>query len=333
MVTISSPAPSSTGSWDGGPSAGFTSSIPPPSAPAVTCCFIATIPLALGPGEIGLAALPAIVALASSDDSYPDARAPRRAAVAMAARSAEPALLLAQAEHDAVCLERQERPWALAYAPFLQGAIACRRGQHSTARQRLEDAANLFLSCDMELCAAVMRWQLGKLAGGPRRHVAQGPRRCFHERARDLRPRPLGKHVRPGLLGGRDVRHGDSARSLLRRSTSASVSPPARPLQERARNKFAICGPAMSEGFFWLTPEGSRSVARGILPLEGSRRPPLPTSALDGAWRKGMSGPWSRGGKAAPGYEPAPPPGADAGQHRIQTGKLFPSRSSRGSSV
>ena len=37
----------------------------------------------------------------------------------------------------------------------------------TAARQRLEDAANLFLSCDMELCAAVMRWQLGKLAGGP----------------------------------------------------------------------------------------------------------------------------------------------------------------------
>ena len=64
-----------------------------------------------------------------------------------------------------------------------------------------------------------------------------------------------------------------------------NTEPPAGRLlpQERARNKFSICGPVVSERFFCLTPEGSRSVARGILPLEGIRRPPLPTSAPDGA--------------------------------------------------
>ena len=38
--------------------------------------------------------------------------------------------------------------------------------------------------------------------------------------------------------------------------------------KERARNKFPICGPVVSERSLGLTPEGSRSLARGILPLE-----------------------------------------------------------------
>ena len=43
--------------------------------------------------------------------------------------------------------------------------------------------------------------------------------------------------------------------------------------KERARNKFPICGPVMSEGFFRLTPAGSRSAARQRRPWKEIRAP------------------------------------------------------------
>ena len=92
-------------------------------------------------------------------------------------------------------------------------------------------------------------------------------------------------------------------------------------VQERVRNNFPIWGSIVSEGSLGLTPEGSRSVARGILPLEGIRRRPPPP---DGAWREGFFGLRSRGGGTlAMNLRPL---GADAGHDHFQTKRLFPSR-------
>ena len=70
--------------------------------------------------------------------------------------------------------------------------------------------------------------------------------------------------------------------------------PPAHGDKERARDNFPNCSPVVRERFLGLTPEGSRLLARGVLPLDGIRRPQPPTSAPD---RAGVFGSWSRGGE------------------------------------
>ena len=80
-------------------------------------------------------------------------------------------------------------------------------------------------------------------------------------------------------------------------------------LKERARNKLPICGPVVSERFFCLTPEGSRSIARGILPLEGICA--TTTTDLRPGWGVAERDvrPLIQGGKAAPDCETCAPSG------------------------
>jgi len=89
-----------------------------------------------------------------------------RCAVAVAAVSDDPQLLLRQAEQDVNQLEREERPWALAYARGLQAAIAVQRQQFDRGRERLQEAVDRFDACDMLLNAAVARRRLGEMVGG-----------------------------------------------------------------------------------------------------------------------------------------------------------------------
>jgi len=89
-----------------------------------------------------------------------------RCAVAMAALSQDRQLMLRQAEQDVNQLERERRPWAVAYARCLQAAIAVQRHQFDEGRARLQEAVDRFDACDMLLNAAIARRRLGEIVGG-----------------------------------------------------------------------------------------------------------------------------------------------------------------------
>jgi serine/threonine protein kinase len=91
-----------------------------------------------------------------------------RCALAAAVHSPNPAPLLRAAECDARRLDRERRPWASAYAQFIRGGIALRRGDAAKAEELLTKAAASFEAVDMNLCAAVTRRRLGELMGGDR---------------------------------------------------------------------------------------------------------------------------------------------------------------------
>jgi serine/threonine protein kinase len=89
-----------------------------------------------------------------------------RCALALASTSENFQPLLGRAERDVRRLEREQRPWSLAYARFLQAAIALRRGQRSRSSELLRESASRFDACDMRLNAVVARRCLGKMIGG-----------------------------------------------------------------------------------------------------------------------------------------------------------------------
>ncbi len=90
-----------------------------------------------------------------------------RCSLALAATSESFEPLLRRAERVVTRLEREKRPWAFAYARFLQAAIALRRGQRSRSTELLRESANRFDACDMRLNAIVARRCLGQMIGGP----------------------------------------------------------------------------------------------------------------------------------------------------------------------
>jgi eukaryotic-like serine/threonine-protein kinase len=90
-----------------------------------------------------------------------------RCILALAATSADFQPLLRRAERVVGRLEREKRPWALAYARFLQAGIMLRYGQHSRSSELLRESASRFDACDMRLNAVVVRRCLGKMIGGP----------------------------------------------------------------------------------------------------------------------------------------------------------------------
>jgi serine/threonine protein kinase len=90
-----------------------------------------------------------------------------RCMLALAATSRNFQPLLHRAERDVRRLEREKRPWASAYARFLQAGIALRRGQRSRSCELLRESASRFDACDMRLNAVVARRCLGEMIGGP----------------------------------------------------------------------------------------------------------------------------------------------------------------------
>jgi hypothetical protein len=91
-----------------------------------------------------------------------------RCALAAAIDTSNPAPFLRAAERDARRLDHENRPWASAYAQFIRGGIALRRGDAVKAEKLLTKAAASFEAVDMNLCAAVTRRRLGELIGGDR---------------------------------------------------------------------------------------------------------------------------------------------------------------------
>jgi tRNA A-37 threonylcarbamoyl transferase component Bud32/tetratricopeptide (TPR) repeat protein len=91
-----------------------------------------------------------------------------RCAIAIAGNSTSPETLLRSAEWDARGLDRERSPWASAYAQFIRGGIALRRGDAVKAEELLTKAAASFEAVDMKLNAAVTRRRLGELIGGDR---------------------------------------------------------------------------------------------------------------------------------------------------------------------
>jgi serine/threonine protein kinase len=91
-----------------------------------------------------------------------------RCVLAAAAESPNPKALLRSAECDARRLQREQRPWAGAFAKFIRAGVAIRRAEFGKATELLTQAATAFDVADMNLNAAVARRCLGELIGGER---------------------------------------------------------------------------------------------------------------------------------------------------------------------
>jgi predicted Ser/Thr protein kinase len=88
-----------------------------------------------------------------------------RAALALAATASKPALLR-RAEREARILEREEMPFASAYAAWLRAGVAFVRGEGGAALAKAERAQALFERADMELAAACVQHARGRMLGG-----------------------------------------------------------------------------------------------------------------------------------------------------------------------
>lgn len=84
-------------------------------------------------------------------------------AAAEATRGREQARHLKAARHHMKLLEREEQPWATAYARYVQAVIAYHEGNLASARLALEGAVESLDSCNMSFYAAAVRYRLGQL--------------------------------------------------------------------------------------------------------------------------------------------------------------------------
>ena len=89
-----------------------------------------------------------------------------RAAVAMAAVSADPRPLLRRAEQAVRRLDRQRLPWTSAFSRLIRAGAASVGRNDGSAERLLASATEQFDSADMGLFAASARRQLGHLRGG-----------------------------------------------------------------------------------------------------------------------------------------------------------------------
>jgi serine/threonine protein kinase len=88
-------------------------------------------------------------------------------ALAMAATSMTPERFLSVAVKDAARLRRERLPWTVALAQYIEGAVAIRRGDHTTGCEKLAAAVRSFDDIHAHLHAAATRWQLADIVGGP----------------------------------------------------------------------------------------------------------------------------------------------------------------------
>jgi eukaryotic-like serine/threonine-protein kinase len=98
-----------------------------------------------------------------------------RSSLAIATRSSDSKVLLAETDRKARRLERERAPWATAHALAIRAGIARIRGDRSEALALLTDATKQYEGADMHLFAATARRRLGELLGGDegQAHVAK----------------------------------------------------------------------------------------------------------------------------------------------------------------
>jgi hypothetical protein len=122
-------------------------------------------------------------------------------ALALAAKSSDPATLLKSAAKDARTIEREKPAWSRCMPLMIRAALADRAGDRASAVARLGEAAASADAADMKLYAAAARRRQGLLVGGSQGAALVEHADAFMASQRIQNPTRMADLLAPGFAG------------------------------------------------------------------------------------------------------------------------------------